>query len=205
MNLRQHHEEQLKKDYDLLKKLEDKRRFENDPREQGKLEADIEEIKQKIHEREIEIDSIHIDVKPKNQLILEGCELLKNKRFDRAEDKFDEAKRHDNQSPEPWYWKAQLAIVKDNKPVALKYIQNALQLNSSHLPSIVLQIKLLLLMGGNYRVKAKEIASQMDDISSEINSWLDCLDKENLFSSIVITSYELDRKCPITIAEGKIV
>ncbi|HYX18566.1 MAG TPA: hypothetical protein VE944_30225 [Nostoc sp.] len=206
MNLRQHHEEQLKEDLDFLKELEDDLRNEDELRNRRKLEKQIEETKQRIRNREKEIDSIETnDLKPRNQFILEGCELLKNKKFHSAEEKFDQAKRLDNQSPEPWYWKAQVAVAKDNKPVALKYVQNALQLNASHLPSIVLQIKLLLLMGGNSRVEAKKIASQSYSISSEINSWLDCLEKKNLFSSIVITSCELEDKCPISIAEVKIV
>lgn len=85
MNLRQHNEEQLKKDYDLLKKLEDKRRFENDPREQGKLEADIIEIKQRINESEREIQFIKQTstqtIKPINVL---SNKLIKNKKKYRA-------------------------------------------------------------------------------------------------------------------------
>ncbi|MEH2166792.1 MAG: tetratricopeptide repeat protein [Nostoc sp.] len=61
MNLRQHHKEQQKEDYNLLKKLEDKLRFENDPREQGKLKGEIEEIEQKIGEREKKLNSIETD------------------------------------------------------------------------------------------------------------------------------------------------
>jgi TIR domain len=99
LNLRQHNEEQMKKDYDLLKKLEGKLRFETDLREQGKLEVYIKEIKQKIREREIEINhSENNYVKPKNQLILEECEIFQNPRVDQAEDKFDKAKIDDKSS-----------------------------------------------------------------------------------------------------------
>lgn len=201
MNLRQHEEEQLEKDYDLLKELEEELRNEDSLRERRKLKKDIDEIKEIIQEREGKIEG----VQPKNQLILEGYELLKKKKFDQADEKFDEAKRLDNQSPEPWYWKAQVAIAKDNKPVALEYIRKALQLNSSHISSLVLQIKILLLMGGNYRVEAKTIASQIHGKYKELNSWLECLEKKNIFSSIVVTSYELEIKCPTPIDEGKIV
>ncbi|BAY95740.1 MULTISPECIES: hypothetical protein [unclassified Tolypothrix] len=201
MNLRQHEEEELEKDYGLLKELEDELRNEDELRKQRKLEKDIKEIKQRIQEREREIKG----VKPQNQLILEGYELLKNKKFAQAEEKFDEAKRLDSQSPESWYWKARVAIAKDNKPVALEYIRKALQLNEGHLSSLVLQIKILLLMGGNYRGEAKIIASQIYGMYDELNCWLDCLEKENLFSSIVLTSYELEKKCPISIDDGKIV
>lgn len=67
MNLRQHIQEQLEKDYDLLKKLEDKRRFENDPLEVGKLEADIELINQRIRKREVEIEEYEYDERVRRQ------------------------------------------------------------------------------------------------------------------------------------------
>lgn len=49
---RQHLEEQLAKDYKLLKRLEDKLRLEDDPKRQAKLELDIEELREQIQERE---------------------------------------------------------------------------------------------------------------------------------------------------------
>ena len=206
MSLRQHEEEELGKDYDLLKKLEKQLRFEDNVRTQGKLEDDIEEIKQRIRKRETELNSLETNpVQSKNQLILSGCELLKQKNFKLAEEKFDEARRTDNQSPEPWYWKARVALAKDNKSVALGYIDKSLQLDSSHISSLVLQIKILLLMGGKYRLEAKEIVSQIRGRYDILGSWLDCLEKENIFSSIVVTSDELERKCPSPIDEGKIV
>ncbi len=74
-----------------------------------------------------------------------------------------------------------------------------MQLNSSHISSLVLQIKILLLMGGDCRVEAEEKASQIYGKYDQLNSWLDCLKKENIFSSIVITSSELEIRCPIII------
>jgi predicted NACHT family NTPase len=49
---RQYLEEQLAKDYKLLKRLEDKLRLEDDPKRQAKLELDIEELREQIQERE---------------------------------------------------------------------------------------------------------------------------------------------------------
>ena len=50
-------QEQVAKDYKLLKQLEDKLRWESDPRFIGKWESEIKDIKQKIRVREAEIDS----------------------------------------------------------------------------------------------------------------------------------------------------
>ena len=58
MEREQYIREQLSKDYELLKKLEDRQRYEDDPRRRGKLEADIEEINQQISQREAELKSL---------------------------------------------------------------------------------------------------------------------------------------------------
>ena len=58
MARRQHIEEQLNKDYELLKQLEDRLRYEDDPLRKGRFSADIEEIKQRISERETELKSL---------------------------------------------------------------------------------------------------------------------------------------------------
>lgn len=131
-----------------------------------------------------------------NQCLNEGCKLLKDRKFEEAEAKFEEAQKLESKSPEPWYWKAQLALAKNNKKVALAYINRALKLNPNYWYGLALKIKLLLLMGGKYREEAKNIAEQSHEISDELVSWLNCLEQNNCFNSIIITNSELDEKCP---------
>ena len=121
---------------------------------------------------------------------------MKDGEFNRAEEKFDEANRLEPESPEPWYWKAKVALVKGNSPVALKYINKALDMNANHLHSLVLKIKLLLLSGGNEKLEAEKIAKQSYGIADDLDVWFNCLEQEKIFTNLVITISELDRKCP---------
>lgn len=68
MDLRQHLEEELSKDFQLLKQLEDKQRYEDDPRQISKWDAAIKEVKQRIHIRETERKSLELSAQrfPKN-------------------------------------------------------------------------------------------------------------------------------------------
>lgn len=54
----QYLKEQLNQDYKLLKQLEDARRCETNPRHRLGLNADIEEIEQRIRDRETELKSL---------------------------------------------------------------------------------------------------------------------------------------------------
>lgn len=198
-----HLEAQLSQDYKFLNNVRNRLRYTGDPREQGNLELTIEEIEQRISNYEAELNSLkNKGLKTKNQLISEGCELLKNGRLKEAENKFDQAQRLDNQLAEPWYWKAQVALADNNQPVALKYIEKALKLDSNNLDCRVLQIKILLLSGGEHRQQAKEIAEEVSNISSDLKAWVDDLKNENVFSSLVITSRELEMKFPVSISEN---
>ncbi len=58
MNLHQHLEEQLKEDFKLLKEYEEKRRYAIDPREEGRYSNEIQKLRQRISERETEIQSL---------------------------------------------------------------------------------------------------------------------------------------------------
>ena len=58
MNLHQYLEEQLKEDFNLLKEYEEKLRCATDPREKRKYSNEIQELKQRISERETEIQSL---------------------------------------------------------------------------------------------------------------------------------------------------
>lgn len=130
-----------------------------------------------------------------NSVLVEGYEFLQNGDYDRAEEKINQARMGEPKSPDPWYGKAQLALARENRPVALKYTDKALKLEPKHLPSLVLKIKLLLLNGGHDLVRAKEMATKSHGISEELDSWLNCLERENVFSYSLNTDYELDAKC----------
>jgi hypothetical protein len=71
MNLRlkrkQDLDEQLTKDYDLLKELEDSLRYESDPRRQAKLRADITDLKDQIASHLEELDSLSKVLDPRLQ------------------------------------------------------------------------------------------------------------------------------------------
>jgi hypothetical protein len=54
----QYLEEQLNKDYELLKQLEDERRYETEPRRKGSLKIGIEEVEERICVREAELKSL---------------------------------------------------------------------------------------------------------------------------------------------------
>lgn len=74
MNFHKHLEEQLSEDFKLLKELEDRRRFEDDPRRKHKLEHDIEEIKQQIFRRQSEINLLSV-----SPIVVPGSELANKK------------------------------------------------------------------------------------------------------------------------------
>ncbi len=58
MNLHQYLEEQLKEDFNLLKEYEEKLRCATDPREKRRCSNEIQELKQRISEREAEIQAL---------------------------------------------------------------------------------------------------------------------------------------------------
>lgn len=130
-----------------------------------------------------------------NEALKAASQLLQDKQFDKAEEKFHETQKLGTDLSEYWYWKAQLAVARDNKQVALNYINRALKLNTNYLHGLVMKIKLLLLMGGEYRKEAKIIANRSYHIVHELDLWLDCLNNKNIFSYTVITNSELDKLC----------
>ncbi len=69
MGLREHLEEQLKKDYEQLKEYEDALRYEIDPLLKGKWNARIKELKRRMHEREQDLRHLSIPLlQPKKVL-----------------------------------------------------------------------------------------------------------------------------------------
>lgn len=187
----QHEEEELAKDYDLLRQLEDTLRYETQPQPRKQAETQIKNLKKVMEDRESKLRGRN----PLNHTLFEGYKLLNNKDFDRAEAKFDEANRFEPKSPEPWYWKSKTALAKGNMMVAFAYINKALEIDSDHLHCVGFKIKLLLLSGGHDKLKIKEIAARIRGRSETFDSWLDCITIK-IVDNLVIINYDLEQKCP---------
>lgn len=78
MDLSQHYREQLAKDYTLLKELEDTRRLESDPRRRLKLQSEVDELENQIHDYQKKLDSLRKDynIQEGIQVIGENISLL---------------------------------------------------------------------------------------------------------------------------------
>lgn len=135
------------------------------------------------------------NISPEKKILFEGYKFLNDGNLKKAENKFNKAKMQQPESPEPWYWKARVAMSSNNKPVAIAYIDEGLELDPHHVPSLALKTKLLLLRGGGHIREAREFAGRAYGISDMLDQWIDCLKKEKVFSLLVITDDELDRKC----------
>lgn len=133
---------------------------------------------------------------PEKQLIREGRELLNNREFELAEEKFNEAKKLAPELAYPWYWIAKVSLARQNLPVASSYVEQALKLQANHEPSLVLQIKILLLKGGTDTQEAQRKANQSYGVSDSLDQWLKCLENNNVFSVIVNTESKLEELCP---------
>lgn len=133
---------------------------------------------------------------PENQLIREGRELLNNREFELAEEKFNEAKKLAPELADPWYWKAKVSLARQNLSVAIFYVEKALGLQANHEPSLVIQIKILLLKGGTYTEESKRKAKESYGVSDSLDQWLKCLENNNVFSDLVNTESNLDKLCP---------
>ena len=111
-------------------------------------------------------------------------------------------KNHPLEPPNDWYLKAIEALENGNKENALAYINKVLNKVPKNAPKqvtslLALKIKVLLLIGGSdNQAKAENVANQNDGSSSALDGWINCLRKENFFSSIITTETELEVKCP---------
>ena len=124
-----------------------------------------------------------------------GCKLFHIGALDSAEQYFDRVRQLAPDMPEPLYWKARVATERNNKVVALDYLERALQLSPQHVPSLALKIKLLVLQGGNNTELAKQIAINARGQSKVLDCWLDCLETNGIFMQMILTASELDAQC----------
>jgi len=102
----------------------------------------------------------------------------------------------------PWYLKAMVALENGKKSIALEYINRGLKKIPKDAPKhvaglLALKIKVLLLIGGSENLaEARKVAAQNYGYSSDLDGWIDCLRKENLFLSFITTESGLEGKCP---------
>jgi hypothetical protein len=92
----------------------------------------------------------------------------------------------------PWYSNAMAALENGHKSNALEYVNRGLKKTPKDAGFLTLKIKVLLLIGGSENLaEARKVADQ-----NYLDGWVDCLRKENFFSSIITTETELETKCP---------
>ncbi|OQW87988.1 MAG: hypothetical protein BWK78_08635 [Thiotrichaceae bacterium IS1] len=107
-----------------------------------------------------------------------------------------------SEPPNPWYLKAIDAMNRGNQSIALEYVNRGLKAVPQNTPKqvaslLALKIKVLLLMGGSdNRAAAKHLADQSYGCYlKRLDTWIDCLRQQNLFSSMITTETELETRC----------
>ncbi len=130
------------------------------------------------------------------QIIASGYQFLEDKQLDKAEEKFDLARKLYKKAPEPWLGKAHIAFSQSNITVALQFVNKSLQQNPSYWQGLAFKIKLLLLLGGNYREEAMKLSTESRGLSTKLDVWLDCLAEQRIFSQLLVTDSALDSLCP---------
>jgi tetratricopeptide (TPR) repeat protein len=130
------------------------------------------------------------------RIFLQVSNLLQSNKIDDAEQELARANHMQRTSTEYWFWKSLVALGRNNAPVALNYIEKALNLNPRHVRSLVVKIKLLLLRGGEDIRRACELAEQSYGVTDDLDAWLDCLTANGVFTSGPWSNHELDMICP---------
>jgi hypothetical protein len=130
------------------------------------------------------------------QILIEGSELLRTGELNKADRKFDEVRSISQISSEYWYWKAFTALKRQNYSIAITYVNKSLENNQKNPYSLELKIKLLLMSGGDRIAEANKISNLNRGISNELDLWLNCLKRENIYLQTINTSSELDKRCP---------
>lgn len=109
------------------------------------------------------------------------------------------ARCHATQQRSPDYWcrRSRVAFGRSNIDVASAYIEEALKLDSRHVRSVVLRIKLLLLSTRRGdRDEAQAMARRSRGIDHALDAWLDRLATDGIFGAGVCSDFELEARCP---------
>jgi len=140
---------------------------------------------------------------PRNEvdtLLFEGCMLINNGEYLEAEERFSRARVEAPRSPAPWHWLARLAYSRANPEVAVRYLDEALELAPADVQNIALKIKLLI-VGVDY-TGAGELVRASNEISVELDQWLYCLNTNGVINPrLMLTSSELETICPFVLSD----
>ena len=135
------------------------------------------------------------NIKVNQQLLIDGYKLLKETNYKEAEQKVDLYGKNNNHTPDYWYWKARIALALRNEEVGLIYLDKALNIVPQHSQSLALKIKTLLLKGGIFQQESKILAGKSVGISPELDVWIKCLRDEQVFTTYLITEFEIEKYC----------
>lgn len=98
---------------------------------------------------------------------------------------------------ERMYWRARVALARDNIPAAAAYADKALELERRDETYIALKIRILLLSTDpDDRLKAAALSATSRGISSSLDSWLTCVESAGLLGPGIRTGTEIDANCP---------
>ncbi len=131
---------------------------------------------------------------PTNNPLFEGYQFLKAGEWRKAERQFNQAARKNPRSVEPWYWKAELALARGHKQVSINYLNQVLKQKKTHIHSLALKMKVLLLLGGRNIKKAKQLGSRIykHHPSQALKNWVICLKQ---VSGFIITATDIETQC----------
>lgn len=100
--------------------------------------------------------------------------------------------------PAFWYWRAQVALARQNLDVASAYLDEALRRDPQDPHTTAAKIRLLLLRNNaTDRAAAQKLAALSYSISGPLDLWLKCLTMEGMFAPGIRVGTELDARCPL--------
>jgi len=131
---------------------------------------------------------------PKNLPLFDGYQFMIAEEWGKAENKFSQAAAQNPGSAEPLYWQARLALARDRRQISLRYLEEALKSDPSHVHSLALKMKVLLLMGGRYIKPGKKLAESLSAYhpSPALKNWSRCVNK---LSGFIITETDIESHC----------
>lgn len=137
-----------------------------------------------------------LPVKPGEDAFARVGRLVEEGRLDEADRLLARAGASPD-DPDPWYWRARVALARDNIAGARACIDEALARAARDEYCVALKIKLLLLGTRRAdRAAAQTLAAQSRGISAGLDAWLSCLTVEGLLGAGIRTATEMDLRCP---------
>lgn len=104
----------------------------------------------------------------------------------------------DARDAEYWFWRAATARVRGNWPVTAAYLDEALNRDPRHAPSIAAKISQLVLTNDPVdRSAAARLADLSHGVDPDLDAWTRCLDGQRLLAPGIRSESELTRLCPL--------